>query len=905
MSKRCPVFLGQLVTTGLALGAVGGMAGEVAATTQVAPPALSSPRPNPEPPRTGLLADVAEDALPVAVSLNGAPLGDGITLWSGKDFQRVPLGELCGLLEVPCLVDTNLGTAVGGLVGSPFRLDLHTHQLLVSGVLVSFPEDAVAVRDGDLQVSLAFLAKVLPVEAIFIPEDNRLKLEARSPMPVQTRLARESQRVRRLVDQEARYKGFVRPLDPYAAWDIPAVDLDVASAVNGGSRSISSAVSVAGDFLWATGLAALRKAPGAPAKITGLLSRSEPEGGLLGGLNAKDVRVGDVAAQNFGQAVHGGYGPGFSVSNSLLDLSGRRDRWDLRGRLPNNWQVELYLNDLLVGFQTSNPAETYSFLGLPLVLGENTLKLVFHGPGGETREEFTHINSMEQRPKPGEVWYHASGTRGITDDALRYGAGVSYGVTRSLEADGLVAMSLWPGAGGWARYAEAGLSYLGSKTMLGASVTERLDQPERVLRGTYQQNFAGGQSLAFDETIYQAGFQADGAPLTVMGGLMTAQSRLFYSGVYPSLAHPWGNYGLGAARVTWADGRQSTNLLVQTSATVGAMALVEEIRSNRMVSAPMLGAGSLTTTTMTATSTGNYRGTNWSLMGDVAIRTGGKFDGSALSLTYRFPTITAMATVGRDAIGVTTFKFNLSQLVDTYQFNLQYAWTRTQWSATVGFHVGLTRDPASRRWTPTSGQATTSGATAVSAYLDTNGNHVHDPDEKALPSPQAFASGGKANPGGEDSDHWFGIGLGSYRYSYVGLQEESLEDPSMRPAIPGYRIVPRPGHTTRLDFPVVMVGDASGTVCLSGKNGALVPIPGIEMELVAENGVVVATTRSGFDGFFDFEEIKPGKYSLRVAAATIKNRGLTGGGARQLLVSPLGGSFTGQDFVLLAPSGGQ
>ena len=58
---------------------------------------------------------------------------------------------------------------------------------------------------------------------------------------------------------------------------------------------------------------------------------------------------------------------------------------------------------------------------------------------------------------------------------------------------------------------------------------------------------------------------------------------------------------------------------------------------------------------------------------------------------------------------------------------------------------------------------------------------------------------------------------------------------------------------------------ALGTDCNDG-NG----IEGVDIEALDEDGRVVATARSDFDGFFLFERLAYGKYRLRIAAESAK-----------------------------------
>jgi hypothetical protein len=74
-------------------------------------------------------------------------------------------------------------------------------------------------------------------------------------------------------------------------------------------------------------------------------------------------------------------------------------------------------------------------------------------------------------------------------------------------------------------------------------------------------------------------------------------------------------------------------------------------------------------------------------------------------------------------------------------------------------------------------------------------------------------------------------------------------------------VVPRPGVPTEVEIGLVGGGDIEGAVVKSGGLG----FEGLDLELVDGSGKVVATARSDFDGFFLFERVPYGSYSVRVA----------------------------------------
>ena len=94
------------------------------------------------------------------------------------------------------------------------------------------------------------------------------------------------------------------------------------------------------------------------------------------------------------------------------------------------------------------------------------------------------------------------------------------------------------------------------------------------------------------------------------------------------------------------------------------------------------------------------------------------------------------------------------------------------------------------------------------------------------------------------------------------LATDAMDDPFLRPAQPGVRILPRPGKVARLDFPMVVSGEITGIAQMVGPKGAR-DLAGLALELLDEQGRRVVAVRSSFDGFFDMKDLPPGRYQLR------------------------------------------
>ena len=97
----------------------------------------------------------------------------------------------------------------------------------------------------------------------------------------------------------------------------------------------------------------------------------------------------------------------------------------------------------------------------------------------------------------------------------------------------------------------------------------------------------------------------------------------------------------------------------------------------------------------------------------------------------------------------------------------------------------------------------------------------------------------------------------------VGVDVTSLDDPMLVPKKALQVVVPRPGVAADVEIALVGGGDIEGALMKSGELG----FEGVDLELVDGTGKVVGTARTDFDGFFLFERVAYGKYTLRVSAS--------------------------------------
>ncbi|HZU51397.1 MAG TPA: hypothetical protein VE968_05920, partial [Sphingomicrobium sp.] len=185
----------------------------------------------------------------------------------------------------------------------------------------------------------------------------------------------------------------------------------------------------------------------------------------------------------------------------------------------------------------------------------------------------------------------------------------------------------------------------------------------------------------------------------------------------------------------------------------------------------------------------------------------------------------------------------------------------TDGAVAFGFNLNFSLDPKhglnlSRR------PLAEGGMIHATVFRDLNDNGVLDPGEP-LEKGALITTGTRQAERKTDANGAVTVGgLSPYVPVPVGIDTTSLDDPMLTPKNALQVVVPRPGVSADVLIPLVGGGDIEGALMKSGELG----FEGVDIELVDKNGKVFASARTDFDGFFLFERVPYGTYSIRVNA---------------------------------------
>lgn len=187
-------------------------------------------------------------------------------------------------------------------------------------------------------------------------------------------------------------------------------------------------------------------------------------------------------------------------------------------------------------------------------------------------------------------------------------------------------------------------------------------------------------------------------------------------------------------------------------------------------------------------------------------------------------------------------------------------------SVAVGFNLNFSLDSSRRGLSLSRQQLASAGAVRATVFRDLNDNGRRDAGEP-VEKGALITTGSRLSERTTDVEGKVLVaGLANYVPVTVGIDTSSLGDPMLAPKKALQVVTPRPGIAADVEIALVGAGDIEGAVVKDGGEG----FEGLELELVDASGKVVASTRSDYDGFFLFERVAFGRYSVRISTESAK-----------------------------------
>jgi hypothetical protein len=555
-----------------------------------------------------------------------------------------------------------------------------------------------------------------------------------------------------------------------------------------------------------------------------------------------------------------------------------------------NWNVELYINNVLVDYEKADASGLYQFK-VPIVYGYTTIKLKFYGPLGEERTEERTMNVPYTFMPAGEFEYGLSG--GVLQDTLssRYGrAEFNYGVARTLTI------------GGGAEYLSSiphspyiPFATLTFQPFSKMTINGEYDHGVKA-RGVMNYYFRKDALLTLDYAKFEEGQEATrfNAPeerkIKVSVPFAAHKTTGFMRLDYTQLVYSSFNYNQGTMMLSAYHGQFSANAATQINwiGKMQAYALSDLALS-------------------------------WRFKKGITLRPSGQYNFTDGQLTTVKIALEKYVPRGNFAL---SYEKNILYNDHFINFNFRYdlKGARTNFSVSQSRAMTMTAESVQGSLAfgggngyvhSSSNSSASKGGLLLYPFLDLNNNGKFDKGEPMVKVSAVSVMGGRVIY--NEKDLIVRIpDLNAFTTYLVEFQDNDLENISWRFKKKTYRVLIDPNQFKRLDIPVIAVGEVSGMTYLNkenvlkGQHRILVKFYKKNMlnGTAADQGIAtkaVAEALSESDGYIYYMGLEPGEYVARVDPEQLKNLKMSSTPAEipvRIHQSREGDIIGGLDFIL-------
>lgn len=828
----------------------------------------------------------AESQYMLDVNIRQIRLGDGVRGYPTPEGACLILGDMVTVLDLPVTIDLASRRAKGWAFFEDNRLDIDMTAGTVRYGKRSEALDPSAVREspeGWCVDSIA-LGRWLGIGVKVSPYASVVTLDSAEKLPVE--LSRErALRAKHLKPAALPLEGLPQVKLAYRMWRAPALDFIVSAGATYEARSglrvdRRASVRAAGEIARLSYDATVSSGRrGTLGEIRFKAYRSDPDGGLLGPLQATHFAVGDVPGPT-NRLIAGGAGRGAEVTNRPLFTPAAFDRTRFEGDLPSGWEAELYRNGQLLAFAKGDGTQRYAFEDVQLHYGDNRIEIITYGPQGQQRSRVETVNVGQSHVPPGQTWYWA-GVNQPGSDLLGFVA-EDRSVERDPTTDRTATARLQAAAS-----LEHGLDKRTSVAALAAMMIVG-DEKLTFVEGSVRRSV--GPALAEVSVAKQSGggIALRGSAIARIGGASIAAEAIsledfYYQGRFEerlrdgrlSINAPVSTGKLplniqGDLRFTDRDGREATRAGARVSTNFARINLTGGVEWERE---RLEDGDQLKHFDLVALASGR--------IGQVRVRGSSRWEVSPQS-RLRDADLSAYWSASDNAdweVGVGyegLHKRSRARISHIRRFNALAAAASVEAASdgtvAVGLNLNFSLDSSRRGIRPVRDPLAGVGQLSARIFRDDNDNGLRDANEVVEEGALLTASTAIAlEPSGKN-----GIasarGLTAYRPVAVGVDATTLSNPALAPRKALQVIVPRPGVNTVIDIPLVGAGDIEGALVKDDGSG----IEGLDVELVDGRGRTIATARTDYDGFFLFERAPFGVYGFRLTQASASAAQLAG-----------------------------
>lgn len=760
-----------------------------------------------------------------------------------------------------------------------FRLDAGAGTIVADNLTYNLEEGDVEVEESDILVRSAVLAKVFQFQGDISLRYQRLDIQSAQKWPAIEKL----ERLRRRKNERLPPPALPRQEEPYRAIDVPNADVTLSYdfSRDGQGREIQRSrthnVMIAGDMAGHTlQVVAAGDQFHALQSFSASMKKESDKPELLGRLKAREYEFGDISGTTVPGAIGKRNGVGFRVTNRNPYVT-TDETTVIEGTIPPGWDVELYRGNQYLDV-ISNTEGSYRFENVRLSGGENKFRTVKFGPLGEMEEEEITIYSTPKVLKDTPMLYDMSisaadtvlWTRKTADSHDQYtpviAGTVEHRLNQETSIKGGIATNQQQGQ--QKTYFHGGAAtYLG-ETILNAGVTADLD-------GALQATTSARRRLLGQDITLGAAFTGDNYGVLGLESTPSTYTLDFMArGGLPELF----NYPLGTYTFSTEYTEDAEQVIKQTSILSLAHRIQGLSLNNKFTHNLRETPDSETQDLSGQTSiSGMLWGTRWRASTLYELDPENYVDKYFLDLSRRLDKEwQAQVSIGNTP--ASDFTEGQAKLIwndenITLSPGISYD-TDNNFSAFVTANFGLAYDPHSGQVAVSGKKITDKAGISGFVYLDKDGDRTFSEGDEPIQDALIEALHSNRNGSTDEKGEAFIPDIPDNILTDVRLSEYSLFDPLMVVGTPGVSILPRSGHTARVEFPVHNGGELDGNIYIRMNDGKDRSAKNLRIHLHEMSGNLVQTATVSFDGFYLFQKIHPGEYWLNVDPRDAQNQGL-------------------------------
>jgi len=812
-----------------------------------------------------------DDALLFDLRSGSYRLGDGVRGYQTDSGICVDLADIIIAMDIPLRLDKKSRRATGWIFSESQTLTIDREDDLVKmadGNKKLLPGQIYDVPEGWC-VAIESLSDWLDVD--FAPDLSNalLTIKSGTQLPFERALARKEQAAKIRPRQSFDLSGLPQSSTPYKFWRTPSVDAVVSAGGLSDKRSGQEfdlryelyASGEVGKASFDARLSSNNKAR--PENLRVRAYRTDPKGELLGPLRATHFALGDVSTFSTPLVSQSVAGRGALVTNRPVERPDNFDRTSFRGELPSGWDAELYRNGQLLAFAENRTDGRFEFIDVPLLYGQNRFEILLYGPQGQIKREIRVIPVGRDSIPPRKTYYWA-GIHEAGEDLVRLGAFTpmrqagwrgGMGLERGLNARTSVAASLFSLQLDGKRhdYLEGSVRRAVGPTLVELSASSDLGSG-MAFRGQLLGQF--GNSYITAESVWaRGGFVSDQIEKDIQSRHSLTIDHSFKIGGKAVPVH------IDTQYETRSDGRDSLDITGRMSLSLNRLSLTGELSWEKRFS----DTGPDPPDRLGARLLANGRIGKVRLRGEAIYRLAPEKRFERVNLTGEWRAGERSdwrAELGYDA-GPDRARAGFGIIRRFERFSLTAsAEAASDGSVAAGINLAfsLGPDPRSGKFRFSNNKLAHSGQALAIVFHDQNGDGIRQPGERLAEHVELTAGQTSVVMATDAEGRAVIDNLQPFRPVLIGIDSSSLPDPYVQPASAGVVVTPRPGVATTVELPLVSAGEVEGTLIRSG--GAT--IAGVGLELVDRDGRVVRQAQTEFDGFFLFDGVPYGHYTIRI-----------------------------------------